>query len=121
MASAARFLSAASIGLLAPFGARAGFAAPQSAVRPQPGSADLPEVILGVTNGVLAVVGVIALAYLAYGGYAVVTATRDPEKTDAAKTILTNAAVAIVVLALAAAIVNFVVRGVGGAVPTGVI
>lgn len=92
-------------------------------VAPPTGTAqgDLPQVILRIINYVLAIVGVIALAYLVYGGFMYITSAGNEEKVEAAKTIIVNAVIGIVVIGVAAAIVNFVIRGVGGAVPAGAI
>lgn len=92
-------------------------------VTPPTGTAqgDLAQVILRLINYVLAVVGVIALAYLVYGGFMYITSAGNEEKVEAAKLIIINAVIGIVVIGVAAAVVNFVIRGVGGAVPAGAI
>lgn len=82
---------------------------------------DLPSVILRIINYVLTIVGVVALAYLVYGGFMYITSAGNEDKIEEAKGILVNAVVGIVVIAVAAALVNFVIRGVGGAVPAGAI
>lgn len=92
-------------------------------VPPPAGTAqgDLPNVILRLINYVLAIVGVIALAYLVYGGFMYITSAGNEDRVEGAKTIITNAVVGVVVIGIAAALVNFVIRGVGGAVPAGAI
>lgn len=92
-------------------------------VQPPPGTAqgDLAQVILRIINYVLAIVGVIALAYLVYGGFMYITSAGNEDKVEAAKTIIVNAVIGVVVIGVAAAIVNFVIRGVGGVVPAGAI
>lgn len=92
-------------------------------VPPPAGTAqgDLAQVILRLINYVLAIVGVIALAYLVYGGFMYITSAGNEDKVEAAKEIIINAVVGVVVIGVAAALVNFVIRGVGGAVPAGAI
>lgn len=82
---------------------------------------DLAQVILRIINYVLAIVGVIALAYLVYGGFMYITSAGNEDRIEVAKGILINAVFGIVVIGVAAALVNFVIRGVGGAVPAGAI
>lgn len=88
-----------------------------------PGTAegDLATVILNLVNYVLAIVGVIALAYLVYGGFRYITSAGNEETVDEAKRIIFNAVIGIIVIGVAAALVNFVIRGVGGGVPVGAI
>jgi len=88
-----------------------------------PGTArgDLASVILNIINYVLAIVGVVALAYLIYGGFRYITSGGNESVIEEAKGIIINAIIGIVVIGVSAAIVNFVVRGVGGNVPAGAI
>ncbi len=88
-----------------------------------PGTAqgDLASVILNIINYVLAIVGVIALAYLIFGGFKYITAGGNEDSVDDAKAIIRNAIIGIIVIGVAAAAVNFVIRGVGGNVPSGAI
>lgn len=92
-------------------------------VPPPTGTAqgDLSQVILRIINYVLAIVGVIALAFLVYGGFMYITSAGNEDRVEQAKQIIINAVIGIVVIGVAAAIVNFVVRGVGGQVPAGAI
>ena len=82
---------------------------------------DLATVILNLVNYVLAIVGVIALAYLVYGGFRYITSAGNEETIGEAKLIIFNAILGIVVIGVAAALVNFVIRGIGGNVPAGAI
>lgn len=86
-----------------------------------PGTAqgNLADVILRIINYVLAIVGVIALAVLVYGGFMYITSAGNEDQIESAKRIIINAIIGIVVIGVAAALVNFVVRGVGGGVPAG--
>ena len=70
---------------------------------------DLPETILGIINFVLILVGVLALAFLVYGGFRYITSRGEETEVGVAKQIITNAVIGIVVIGIAAAVVNFVV------------
>lgn len=92
-------------------------------VAPPAGTArgDLSSVILNVINYVLGFVGVVALAYLIYGGFRYITSGGNEESITVAKDTIINAIIGIIVIGVSAALVNFVVRAVGGAVPAGAI
>lgn len=81
-----------------------------------PPARDLPSTILQIVNYVLVIVGVVALAYLVYGGFLYITAQGDGKKIEQAKNTIIYAVIGIVVIGIAAAVVNFVIRGVGGQV-----
>lgn len=74
-----------------------------------PPARNLPETILGIINFVLVLVGVLALAYLVYGGFRYITSRGEEGEIEKAKAILTNAVIGIVVIGIAAALVNFVI------------
>jgi hypothetical protein len=82
---------------------------------------DLSSVILNVINYALGLVGVVALAYLIYGGFRYITSGGNETNIEDAKSIIINAIIGIVVIGVAATLVNFVVRAVGGSVPAGAI
>jgi len=77
-----------------------------------PPARDLPSTIMVIVNYVLVIVGVIALAYLVYGGFLYITSHGDSNQVDQAKNTIFNAIIGIVVIGVAAAIVNFVVGAV---------
>lgn len=72
----------------------------------------LPRVILNIINFVLILVGVLALAYLVYGGFRYITSRGDETAVEEAKGIITNAVIGIVVIGIAAAVVNFVIQAI---------
>lgn len=74
-----------------------------------PRARELPETILGIINFVLILVGVLALAFLVYGGFRYIASRGEEAEVTVAKQIITNAVIGIVVIGIAAAIVNFVV------------
>lgn len=78
---------------------------------------DLRDVLLDLINFVLAIVGIIAVAVLIYGGFRYITSIGNEEAVAEAKKTLIYAIVGLVVIGLSAVLVNFVIRGVGGAVP----
>jgi len=74
-----------------------------------PPARDLPGTILGIINFVLVLVGVLALAYLVYGGFRYITSRGEESEVEAAKGMITNAVIGIVIIGIAAALVNFVI------------
>lgn len=72
----------------------------------------LPCTIMMIINYVLAIVGVVALAYIVYGGFLYITSNGDSSQVDKAKNIVIYAVIGIVVIGVAAALVNFVVGAV---------
>ncbi|MDO8511670.1 MAG: hypothetical protein Q7S57_00180 [bacterium] len=82
---------------------------------------DLPSIIMNIINYVLGIVGVVALAYLIYGGFRYITSGGNETVVEEAKSIIINAIIGIVVIGVAAALVNFVIGAVGGGTPAGAI
>lgn len=77
-----------------------------------PPARNLPQTILNVINFVLVLVGVLALAFLVYGGFRYIVSRGEDDEVQAAKSIITNAVIGIVVIGIAAAVVNFVIGAV---------
>jgi hypothetical protein len=77
-----------------------------------PPARDLPGTILIIVNYVLVIVGVVALAYLIYGGFLYITSHGDSQQVDSAKNTIVYAVIGIIVIGVAAAVVNFVVGAV---------
>ncbi len=73
----------------------------------------LPDLILGVINTVLILAAVAALGFIVYGGFMYITARGDDQAVEAAKGSITNAVIGLVVIGVAAAIVNFVLFAIG--------
>lgn len=88
--------------------ARAEFTSGAANAVPLPG-APLPLLILWVINTVLVLAGVVALGFLVYGGFKYITARGDEQETTEAKQTITGAVIGLVVIGIAAAIVNFVI------------
>jgi len=74
---------------------------------------DLTVWIGNIVNVILIIVGILAVIYLIYGGIMYVTAGGDAEKANKGRIAITNAIIGIVIIMLALAIYNFVIKGVG--------
>lgn len=74
----------------------------------------LPEMIFQLVTYALVLVGVVALAFFIYGGFLYITAAGDTEQIEKAKKIIVYAIIGIVVIAIAAALVNFVIGAFSG-------
>lgn len=75
-------------------------------------STPLPLLISSIINTALILAGVVALGFLVYGGFRYITSRGDEGEVESAKDTITYAVVGLVVLGIAAAIINFVVRAV---------
>ena len=76
----------------------------------------LPSLIARIVQVALLLVGVIALAFIVYGGFRYIMSRGDEREVETAKNTITYAVIGIIVIGLAYAIVTFVVGalGVGG-------
>lgn len=74
-----------------------------------PPARNLPRSILFLINWVLVLAAVLALGFLVYGGFRYIASRGDEREIEAAKGTITSAVVGLVVIGVAAAIVNFVV------------
>ena len=75
-------------------------------------SKELREVIIGIINGVIAVLGVVAVIFVIVGGINYMTSQGDPGKVKKAKDTVLYALIGLIICALAFAIVNFVIKGI---------
>lgn len=78
-------------------------------------SSELPDAILAIVNGFLILVGIIAGIILIYGGIQYVVSRGDDQAVSKAKSTILYAVVGLIVVGLAAAIVNFVVGAIRAA------
>jgi hypothetical protein len=76
-----------------------------------PSRQNLPTIITTVVNFALAIVGIIAVVYLIWGGVTYITAGGDAEKAGKGRTTITNAIIGIVIIIAALAIYNGVLEG----------
>ena len=80
-----------------------------------PGEGDpgeLPNVIVNILNGIIAVSGLIAVVFVIIGGVQYMTSAGDPGKTKKAKDTILYAVIGLIVCVLAFAIVNFVIKNI---------
>ncbi|MDO8511667.1 MAG: hypothetical protein Q7S57_00165 [bacterium] len=75
---------------------------------------ELPALLLQLVNYALGLVGVLALGFIVYGGFLYITAHGDDKQVTSAKGIIINAIIGIIVIGLAAALVNFIVKSMTG-------
>lgn len=71
-------------------------------------TANFGDVIGGIINVALYVGGGIAVLYLIYGGIMYVTAGAEQEKATSARTIIVNAIIGVVIIALAMILMSWV-------------
>ena len=67
----------------------------------------LEDAIKGILNGIIAVLGIIAVIFIIVGGITYMTSSGDPGKVKKAKDTILYAAIGLIICVLAAAIVNF--------------
>ena len=67
------------------------------------------KVISNIINIVLIVAGILAVAYLIYGGLMYITAGGEAEKATKGRTAITNAIIGIIIIAASLAIYNYVI------------
>ena len=74
------------------------------------GTADLKSTVINITNGVLGLLGIIAVIMVLIGGFQWMTAAGNQEKVEKAKKVISAAIVGLIIILLAWAIVNFVLK-----------
>jgi len=77
------------------------------------GNTGFKTIVDWILNGLLVIAGVIAVIYLIYGGLTYITAGGDAEKATKGRTVLINAIIGIIIIALAFLIVNWVTQILG--------
>lgn len=73
------------------------------------GDNTLPDTIIGILNGIVGVLAVICVIVIVIGGVQYMTSSGDAGKVKKAKDTILYALIGLVICALAAAIVNFVI------------
>ncbi|MFA6588432.1 MAG: pilin [Patescibacteria group bacterium] len=73
-------------------------------------STDLKQTILNVVSFVLGLLGLIAVVMILYGGFIWLTAGGNEDKVGSAKKIISSAIIGLIIVLLAWAIVNFVIK-----------
>lgn len=79
------------------------------------GASDLNTIIASLISSVIGFLGVVLFVYLLYGGFIYMTAGGDTSKVKEATSIIRNAIVGLVIIALAYAIATFVITQLGTA------
>lgn len=72
-------------------------------------SDQLPEVIQGILNAIILILGIVAVVFIIIGGVKYMTSTGNSEKTKEARNTILYAVIGLIVCVLAFAIVNFVI------------
>ncbi|MCE9586449.1 pilin [Candidatus Uhrbacteria bacterium] len=70
----------------------------------------LPQIIGNIINVVLGFMGIVLLFYLLYGGFLWMTSGGDSKGVDAAKTMIRNAIIGLVIIVSSYAISSFVLQ-----------
>lgn len=73
-------------------------------------SNDIREVIKKIIDFILVFLGIIATAFVIYGGFLYITSQGDDGKTESAKKIMTYAAIGIVIILISFALVNSIIQ-----------
>lgn len=73
------------------------------------GTKQLPEIIGGLINAVLGVLGIILVVYLVWAGFLWMTASGEEEKVKKAKSMIQQAVIGMVIIIAAYAISSFVI------------
>ena len=79
----------------------------------------LPDLLVGIINGFLGLLGVIALGVLIYGGYVWMTSGGISQRIALAKRILLSAVIGFIIILTSWAIVNYIINGAAGGGPGG--
>ncbi len=74
---------------------------------------DIPLVLLGLVDIMLRIAGIVAIAYVVFGGVKYVVSQGEPDKTSEAKGTIINALIGLMIATLAIAIVSFLGNRVG--------
>ena len=70
---------------------------------------ELKDIIVSIVNGIIAVVGVVAVIFVVYGGIQYITSSGESAKTQKAKNTIFYALIGLAICALSFLIVNFVI------------
>ena len=74
------------------------------------GTTSLPAIVGNIINVVLGFMGIVLLFYLIYGGFLWMTSGGDSKGVDAAKTMIRNAIIGLVIIVASYAISTFVLQ-----------
>lgn len=77
-------------------------------------TAELPNVIVSIINGVVGAIALVAVIFIIVGGINYMTSAGDASKIEKAKKTILYAAIGLIIAALAFAIVNFTINIING-------
>ena len=77
-------------------------------------SDDLPDLIVGILNAIIAISGIIAVIFVLIGGINYMTSAGDSAKLQKAKSTILYACIGMIIAVLSFAIVNFVIVNIIG-------
>lgn len=72
-------------------------------------TAALPDIIVGILNGIVVTLGLVATIYIIIGGINYMTSAGDTAKLEKAKKTILYACIGLIICALAFAIINFTI------------
>lgn len=101
------------LGVILPLSAKAQFG-PGAAKQVGLPNAPLEQLLVNIVNFVLILAGVLALGFLVYGGFRYIYSQGEERDVEAAKDTITYSVIGLIVIGVAAAIINFVARAVLG-------
>lgn len=78
------------------------------------GTEDVQTVLKNILNALFEIIGVVAVAMIVYGGFQYMISGGDEKKVENAKKTITYAVIGLIVVILAGAIVNFIIKAVQG-------
>lgn len=67
------------------------------------------EYLTLVAQGIIGLAGLVAVAFIVFGAYTLITSGGDPENITKGQKMITNAVIGLIIAALAFMIVNFVI------------
>lgn len=74
------------------------------------GTADLKSTVINIINWILGLLGIIAVVMILYAGFMWMTAGGNEDKVASSKKMISAAVVGLIIILLAWAIVNFVLK-----------
>lgn len=76
-------------------------------------TSDVPLILLAVTDSLLRLAGMVAVAFVIYGAFQYVTSQGEPERSARAQSTILNALIGLAVALIAVAAISFVGRRIG--------
>lgn len=83
------------------------------------GTSDLPTIIGNIINVIFGILGIVLLGYLLYAGFLWMTSGGDDKKVGAAKTMIRNAIIGLIIMASAFALARWIISALSEATESG--